>query len=221
MQLTGNLSRPRAPSPRDEILRLLKTRGALCATEIAEELRIGNSAVRPHLDALTSDGLVSVDLVRGGMGRPRHRYALTSDGHETFARAYDEIAKSMVAGVMEFGGEELLQRIFRRRERELTDRYLDRVRGLQFDARMRELASILDECGYMVTLTPLDDGYLITEHNCPVAQVALETHAACEAEHRFIQALAEADVDQIEVSRGGSHCQYVIRPARRAATIVS
>ncbi|MBM4437517.1 MAG: ArsR family transcriptional regulator [Actinobacteria bacterium] len=203
----------RTASPRQAILRLLKERGALGAAEIADVLGTGTSAVRPHADALVSGGLVAVEVIRGSMGRPRHTYRLTAKGNETFERRYDELALAVMRGVLEFGGDDLLARIFERREEELLARYQERVRGLPFEARMRALAAILDECGYMVDLEATPEGYLVTERNCPVAQIAHQTPHACASELRFIRALAAAEVEQLEISPGGSHCQYSIRAA--------
>ena len=202
----------RTPRPRDEILRALKIRGDLFASEIASALGMGTSAVRPHRDSLAADELVAVEVVRGGLGRPRYRYRLTTQGHESFQRSYDELATSFVASVRSLGGEEMLDRIFRRHEQDLVQRYGGRMDGLDFDARMQELARILDECGYMVRLERIEDGYRLTEHNCPVSRVASECGTACESELRFIRSLAAADVDQVAVSpEGAAHCEYLIR----------
>ncbi len=197
--------------PRDSILHALKRRGGLLADEIAKDLGTSTSAVRPHLDELAAQGLISVEAVRGGPGRPRHRYSLTAKGHECFDRSYDELASCMMDGVLEIGGRKMLDRIFRRREADLVAHYAPRVRGLDFQARVEAVAEVLDECGYMVELEPEEDGYRLIEHNCPVSRLATKCTAACEAELRFIRQLADAEVVQVHTSPSGGGCCYTIR----------
>lgn len=221
----GN-SRLSAERPRERILHTLKTRGGLGVPDLSEVLGTGVSAVRPHLDTLVRAGLVRVEVVRGGQGRPRHRYVLTADGHEGFARDYDDLAESLIDGVVEFAGDNLLRRIFQRREDRLVERYQPRMRTLGFVGRVRETAHILDERGHMATLERRGDGYMLTEHNCPVSRVATECDITCESELSFIRRLTDADVAQVSIApngRGG--CRYMIRergtadlPVPRAAS---
>ena len=92
--------------------------------------------------------------------------------------------------------------------------------------RVRETAHILDERGHMATLERRGDGYMLTEHNCPVSRVATECDITCESELSFIRRLTDADVAQVSIApngRGG--CRYMIRergtadlPVPRAAS---
>ena len=202
----------RTISPRDEILRALKVGGAMFAPDIADHVGTGTSAVRPHLESLAADGLVQADPIRGRPGRPRYRYHLTEEGHESFERTYDDLASCMVDAVLELGGKDLLNLILERHEQRQLEKYVPRVRGLPFDARVREVARILDECGYMVELEATAEGYRLSEHNCPVSRVANGCTAACESELRFIQSLMQANVEQLQVAPvGDKACCYAIR----------
>ncbi len=203
--------------PRDRILHALKTRGGLGASDLSEVLGTGVSAVRPHLDTLVHEGLVRVEVVRGGQGRLRHRYVLTEEGHEGFARDYDGLAESLIDGVLDFAGNDLLRRIFRRHEDRLVERYQPRMQTLGFAGRVRETARILDECGYMARLERRGDGFMLTEHNCPVSRVAAECEAPCESELSFIRRLTDADVTQVSIDpNGAGGCRYMIRERRTA-----
>jgi predicted ArsR family transcriptional regulator len=206
--------------PRDEILRELKTRGGLFASEIATAVGTGTSAVRPHLDRLSADNLIEAEVVRGGPGRPRYRYRLTEKGHELFARGYRDLAMTMVDAVLEIGGRVLLDRVFERQEQKLIERYAGRVDGLPFDARIREVAAILDECGYMTQIERTETGYMLSEHNCPVSRVAGECHSACESERRLIARLCDAEVHLAHISpTGDTPCRYEVRAPREAVEL--
>ncbi len=203
--------------PRDRILHALKTRGGLGASDLSEVLGTGVSAVRPHLDTLVGEGLVRVEVVRGGQGRPRHRYVLTENGHESFARDYDGLAESLIDGVVDLAGSDLLRRIFRHREDRLVERYQPRMRTLGFADRVRETARILDQFGYMARVERHGDGFMLIEQNCPVSRVAAECAAPCESELSFIRRLTDADVTQVSIApNGAGGCRCMIRERRTA-----
>jgi predicted ArsR family transcriptional regulator len=58
------------------------------AAELAERVGTSSNAVRVHLNALREDGLVSFDVERRGVGKPTHRYSLTSAGEYFLSNAY-------------------------------------------------------------------------------------------------------------------------------------
>ena len=68
------------PPTRRELVNLLKKQGTVDADELATRMGLSTSAVRQQLTALQRDGLVTFDEVKHGLGRPRHRYRLTSAG---------------------------------------------------------------------------------------------------------------------------------------------
>lgn len=86
-------SNPPADVPRLEVLKALgdNTRYAiylelarsprpLATAEIAETLGLHPNTVRPHLERMREVGLLAVEVdARGEIGRPQHRYSLTTD----------------------------------------------------------------------------------------------------------------------------------------------
>ncbi len=198
-------------NPRDQILHALKMEGALQVRAIAEAVGSSLSAVRPHLDRLVAESLVRVEIVRGGLGRPRHRYTLTSTGHARFPQSYGEFAKDFVEAVLAFGGQDLLSRILTHHENKQYQRFAPRLAGLDFHARVQELRRILDECGFMPRVEQTDDGYVLAAHHCPIWDVAATCRAGCDSELRLIRRLVEADVVPLEVGpRVGCACRYAI-----------
>jgi predicted ArsR family transcriptional regulator len=61
------------------IARCLAERGPLSVPELAGATAVHANTVRAHLAELTDAGIVATDSERRGRGRPRIRYALTSD----------------------------------------------------------------------------------------------------------------------------------------------
>lgn len=104
--MTG--SRPLSGAPTHEIApsfilseprgRLL---GELCAhpqtaAELAERVGTSSNAVRIHLNALRKGGLVAFDVERRGVGKPAHRYSLTSAGEVLLSNAYAPVLRAML-----------------------------------------------------------------------------------------------------------------------------
>lgn len=202
------------PSAWQAILRCLKKRGEARAEELAGELGITVSGVRQHLTAMARDGLVTHRERREGPGRPKHVYGLTPFSDALFPRAYAELTNELL-GYLEGESPELVERIFQKRgERRLT-RALERAAGLDFAGRVRAVAEILDEDGYLADFEALPDGrFTITEHNCAVLGVARQFGQACSSEIAFLrEALPDAEVTRVKHMLGGAHvCAYEVKP---------
>jgi DeoR family suf operon transcriptional repressor len=202
------------PETRHAILEHLKRQGEAGAEAIAAAAAMTVSGVRQQLVALERDGLVTYREVREGPGRPRHLYRLTPTGDALFPRTYAELANELL-GYVEHEDPELVCRIFERRGQRRLEQAQARLAGLPFAEKVRVLAQILDEDGYLADFAHRDDGtYVITEHNCAVLSVARRYHHACSSELAFLQAaLAEAEVTRVAHQLAGAHvCAYEIRP---------
>lgn len=200
---------------RRQLLEVLKRRGEARAEELAEALDVTVSAARQHLAALQAAGLVAHREVKGAPGRPKHVYHLTPATEELFPKAYDAFAAELVEFV---GGEapDLLPRLFAQRHATRLAQVRGRLEGKSFDARVREVAAILDEDGYLTAVEQLDDGsYVLQEHNCAILGVAQLTQMPCVAEIDFLrEALPDASVERVAHMLGGQHrCAYRIAPA--------
>lgn len=205
------------PATRRALLVALRKRGEARAEELAEELGVTVSAVRQHLQSLTAADLVVHREERPGPGRPRHVYRLGGAAEALFPRAYGELTVELLDYI---GDEdpELVQRAFERRRRARVERVQERLAGLDFGARVAEVACVLDEDGYLAECEQLPDGsYRILEHNCAILAVAQRYGHACGTEIAFLrEVLPEADVTRVAHILSGSHaCVYEVR--RRVA----
>ena len=87
--------------------------------------------------------------------------------------------------------------------------------GPGLEARVTELARILDEQGYMATTGRDDDGaLLLTERNCAILAVAREHRCACASELSLLrELLPDATVERVaHVMTGASSCSYRVTP---------
>lgn len=206
------------PPARRAILVALRKRGEARADELAAGLGITSSAARQHLAPLTAAGLVEHRDERGVPGRPRRLHRLTPAADALFPKAYGELTTELLDHI---GAEdpELLARAFERRRRTRVEQARVRLAGRDFEGRVRELAAILDEGGYLADVEPLESGgFRIAEHNCAILAVAMRHGHACASELGFLQeVMPDADVRRVaHIVSGSTACVYEVRP--RAAT---
>jgi DeoR family suf operon transcriptional repressor len=208
-QILGSL-----PDTRRAILEHLKRRGEARAEGIAAATGITVSGARQHLVGLERDGLIAFREAREGPGRPKHLYRLTPAGDALFPRTYAELANELLQYV-ENEDPALLARIFDKRGQRRLECAQTRTAGLPFAEKVRVVAQILDEDGYLADFERRDDGtFVITEHNCAVLSVARRYNHACSSELAFLQAaLPEASVSRVAHQLVAGHvCAYEVRP---------
>jgi predicted ArsR family transcriptional regulator len=200
------------PETRQLMLRILKREGSAGADRLANEIGITLSGARQHLSALEQDGLIVHRLERTGPGRPRHWYELSATGDALFPRHYGALTTELLSYVQD-EDPEMVTRIFARRGQRRLEGALRRMNGRDFADRVRILAQVLDEDGYLADFRHDPDGsFVITEHNCAVLTVALRYQHACSSELDFlVRALPDAEVVRIAHRLNGAHvCAYRI-----------
>ncbi len=139
---------------------------------------------------------------------------MTAGGDALFPRHYGALTNELL-GYLEDEDPVLLERIFERRGRRRLEQARVRMAGQPFPEKVKIIAAILDEDGYLADFTERDDGtFIITEHNCAVLAVALRYSHACRSEIGFLRAaLSEAEVTRIAHRVAGAHvCAYEVRP---------
>jgi len=200
-------------STKMQVLRLLKTKGGLEAKGIAEACGLTTMAVRRHLLNLRAGGLIQMRTERRPKGRPTTVHSLTELGDAEFPRDYEGLACELLSSLHALDGEAKINEVFRHRRSEMTVRYLPRMKGKNLEQRIREIAAILTECGYMADVTPSARGcFLLTEHNCAVPRVAKCFPVTCEEEFCFIRDLAGAEVTRVShMLAGDCQCSYRIQ----------
>jgi predicted ArsR family transcriptional regulator len=199
------------------VLELLKRNGPQTVAQLHEVLGRSRVAVRRHLDALQSEGMVEQTTQALGRGRPAHLYALTEAGHELFPRNYQQLAGQLLEAVRAELGPAAVERLFAHRQQALAQQYAERTTGRSLRELASELAAIQDENGYMAKWEMAgQDRYLVREHNCAISGVAGANPSACSRELALFRQLAGPGVDVDRVSHiqsGDFECAYVLRPA--------
>lgn len=201
---------------RRAILLHLRRSGPASPDTIAEAIGASRSGVAQQLRALDTAGLVTRASMRHGVGRPRHLYDVTPDAQDLFPSNYDGLATGLLAAILEVGGEALVEDVFAARRRQAETRLRERmVERLPADApledRVRELARLQDELGYISETRVEADGIRLLEHNCAVLDVARDSPAACRAELELFREVLGTDVTrERHIAAGDRCCEYRI-----------
>jgi predicted ArsR family transcriptional regulator len=204
-------------SAKKEILLLLKRRPGASLGEIADALQISKAAVLGHLSPLEAEGLVERTYQAGRVGRPRALFRLTERAGDLFPQGYTEMSLCALDFIERRLGKTGVSQLLQERAHELEDRHRERLVLPQLRDRVRELAKIRTEGGYMAETGPGGRGtFEILEHNCPILALAGRFPEACETERRMFETMLHARVDvNHRLAAGDSVCRFLVRPPSR------
>ena len=204
----------------DRILFLLKRRGPATAAALAKAFRITPMGARQHLARLAADGLVAYGDERRGVGRPKRHWRLTEKAAVRFPDTHAQMTVEILAAARAVFGERGLDRLIRQRERETFARYKAALRGARsMVERVRRLAKLRSEEGYMAECVAKSDGSLIlVENHCPVCAAAQACQGLCRSELDIYRTLlAGAAVERTDhILAGARRCAYRIEPRHSA-----
>jgi DeoR family suf operon transcriptional repressor len=194
------------------VLIALKRSGDATADELAATLEISSSAVRQHLSALRSAGLVAALQDRGQPGRPADRYHATNLTELLFAPSDGNLSVELLEHIEE-EDPQLVDRVFQRRRNRLADDAREELSGKSLAERVDVLTELLDAQGYLADSEKVDrDHYRINLHSCAIWAVASRYTQACTAELDLIRDLIpDAAVERVTHKTAGAHtCAYQI-----------
>ena len=199
--------------PKKKLLYYLKIMQQAGLEELANVMKVSRMAVHKHLDLLQERGLVEGIETRGHVGRPRMVYQLTSQSKSVFPKSYGAIATHALDFIERNMGKEGVKKVLYERQGELFDQYYKRLKGLDFNKQVKELARIRDEEGYIAESRSKSDGkHVLLEYNCPIIHIAEKHWEACLTETELFEKLLGANIDTTHrAAKGDSICKFVIK----------
>src|SRR6187455_398656 len=206
--------------PKKKLLYYLKVMQQAGLEELANVMKISRMAVHKHLAILQKRGLVESIESRGHVGRPRMVYQLTSQSKTVFPKSYSAIATHALDFIERNMGKEGIEKVLRERQTELFDQYYKRLKDLDFDKQVKELARIRDEEGYIAESkkeSKRSGGgkHVLLEYNCPIIHIAEKHWEACSTETELFEKLLGANIETTHrAAKGDSICKFVIKEKR-------
>jgi predicted ArsR family transcriptional regulator len=209
---------PGLGSSQRTLLERLKRLGTASLGELEGDFGLARETVRDHLKALGAEGLVErAGVRREGPGRPQVLYRLSAEGERLFPRREGELLRELATFLIDDGREDLLAAFFERRAAGKRERLAARVAGLDPEPRLREVAAILTEEGFLAEAagtagTPGVAGPpRLRLCHCPLREVVAVSHLPCRAELALIEELLGRRLErQTFIPDGASACTYAV-----------
>ena len=205
---------------RRAITRLLKTEGALDSAQLARRLRLTRMAVRQHLYALQRERLVAAEERPVPLGRPAKYWRLTPEADRLFPDAYAELSVALIGALGDTFGPAGLERVLQSRNAKQRSEYAARIApSAGLEAKLRELARVRTEEGYMAEVKRDGTGFLFIENHCPICAAATACQGFCMTELDLFRAVLGPDitVERAEhIVSGDRRCLYRVTPAKQS-----
>ena len=198
----------------------LAARGEATAGEIAANLRLNQANIRRHLEVMRAEGLVDVRSQRQIVGRPAYMYRLTERAEELNAH-YPRLVNRMVRQMASLpdGGKQILEQVFAGVADDVASAYRPQVTGASVAERVAQTSDALKDEGIVDHWRKDDDGFHLMNTTCPYRKAAELTDAPCHADHRAVELLVGAPVEQVSRMVDGDHmCEYVVREIQEMAS---
>jgi len=207
---------------RRAIVRLLKQDGALDSASLARRLKLTPMAVRQHLYELQREKLVTAEERPVPLGRPRKHWQLTRDADRLFPDAYAELTLALIGAMGDTLGPSAMQKVLDARGAAQRAAYERRIaKSAPLAEKLRQLARVRTEEGYMAEVRREPDGFLFVENHCPICAAARTCQALCSEELALFAEVLGRDVRverEEHLLAGARRCAYRIAPRARAAS---
>jgi predicted ArsR family transcriptional regulator len=201
--------------PKKKIIYYLKVMQQASLEELSSVMKISRMAVHKHLNILQKRGLIEGIETRGQVGRPRMIYQLTSQSKTIFPKSYGAIATHALDFIERNMGKDGVVKVLQERQEELFEQYYNRLKDLDFDQKVKQLAKIRDEEGYMAESkkeSKNNNRQIILEYNCPIIHIAEKHWEACTVETKLFEKLLGAKVETTHrAANGDLVCKFVIQ----------
>ena len=197
---------------RTNIINLLKINDKMTINEVSTQLDMSSMGVRQHLNSLEREGLVEYSRQKSSRGRPKYIYTLTEQAKEMFPESYKSLTIEVLEEAEDIGGENLVNQLFTKRMESQIQSYTKRLQGKNLNKKVKELAKIRSEEGYMAKISKNGDNYSLVEHHCPISMIAKKYRILCETEKKLFQRVLGVEVKREHHLMCGSHkCSYYIQ----------
>jgi predicted ArsR family transcriptional regulator len=173
------------------VLDLLKRRGPSEANDIASVLGVTAMAVRQHLYSLEDDGLVTFAAAPrdGGRGRPAKLWRAEAMADALFADAHADLSVELIGNIRQVFGERGLDKLIARRTAQQITAYRAALaQATTLKDKVKRLARLRSEAGYMAEAVPNGDGFLLIENHCPICRAAAACTGLCRQELEVFRA---------------------------------
>ena len=204
-----------APQTTERILYFIKTKGPVSTATLAKTLDMTGEAARQQVQKLVAAGLIEGrQEAQAGAGRPRQNWVLTEAGNARFPDTHAQLTIKLIGSVRQLFGEAGLDKLITQREEESRSAYALACSAPDLPTRLRQLATVRDEEGYMARVEADGDDWLLIEDHCPICAAARTCQGFCRSELQLFQEVVGPGatiVREQHVLANAMRCVYRIR----------
>ena len=200
-------------STRDAVARSVLENGPSTAVVLGERLGLTPAGIRRHLDLLVADGILEArephQALTRGRGRPSKVFVMTDSGREKFEHSYDDLAVAALKFMSAQSGGTLVKAFALSRADDIERK--GTVALAKRSNKSEALATFLTEQGYAASIESRPLGEQLCQHHCPIAHVAAEFPALCEAETEAFSRMLGTHVQRLAtIAHGDGVCTTYI-----------
>ncbi len=199
-----------------KIIKLLKSKGAMTAKLLAEELDLTTMGIRQHMLLLEKSGDVRFEDKKAKRGRPTRYWELTKQSNSHFPDGHEMLTVQLIESVKLVFGEPGLDKLINHREQEAYKIYSKALNEYtDLNTKLMTLAALRSEEGYMASVVKEDDFYWLLEDHCSICSAASSCLNFCRSELNLFKNLLN-DVATItreeHIMQGARRCAYKVIP---------
>jgi predicted ArsR family transcriptional regulator len=198
------------------VLHALKAAGPQTAEALGRKLGMTAVGARQHLARLQEEGLVDAVDQSEGVGRPKRVWSLNDAGHARFPDNHAGLTLELITAIRSTGGEAMLDAVIAAREQTALQTYRRALDGAEsLRDRVKRLAKIRSEEGYMASTAADGGAVLLIENHCPICVAAKACQGFCRSELALFQETLGKDVSvarEEHIVAGARRCVYRIAP---------
>lgn len=190
------------------MLELLRERGALSVSELAELVGVTATAIRQRLTRLMHQDLVQRMGEVQGRGRPQHRYSLTSAGLRKAGENFTDLATVVWEEIVSIDDPELRRRMVRGIAKRMAAQYDAEMHGKTTEEKMKALAKLFGERQIPISVETQGQLPILNMQACPYPDLADKDHLICEMESVMFETLVGEELAMQHCTSGGGCCRF-------------
>lgn len=198
--------------PRDTrsvlLQRVVETGGTTVAS-LSGLVGISDATVRRHLERLEAEGLLEVEALRRGPGRPSYLYRATDEGVRAVRDRSPQLTERLLAEMVRLRIPP--QALSDALANQVADAHRGEIHEGGIEQRVDDVVEALRPEGILDSWERAEDGIHLVNNACPYMGAAAASDCVCEADRLTIEKLVGRSVEQTgRLADGDPGCVYVI-----------
>ena len=199
-----------------KILQLLKSNGPMTAKTLASDLNVTTMGIRQHMLQLEKSGDINFEDKKAVRGRPTRYWSLSKQSIRHFPDGHESLTLQLIESVKSVFGDDGLDKLICQREKESFSLYNTiLIKHNSIYSKLKALATLRSNEGYMATVTKIDGNYWLLENHCSICAAATQCLNFCRSELQLFQTLFKdiATISREEhIMQGARRCAYKVIP---------